>query len=285
VKLSLVIPARNEAKNIGPTLTGLAARLARERIDYEIIVVDDGSSDATVTRVRDAAAGDARIRLVENTGLHGFGRAVRKGLEAFSGDAVVICMADGSDAPDDVVRCYSVLRDEAECAFGSRFVAGARVEGYPKLKLVINRLANLLIRLLFGLRYNDVTNAFKGYRANVIRGCQPLLSPHFNLTVELPLKAIVRGYTYAVFPIQWRNRRYGVSSLHLQEMGSRYLYVVLNVWLEKLLTRDDFRRHDSPARASEPPARPQERAPAAGPAGPHPDGGPGGQGATAGRAA
>ena len=114
-----------------------------------------------------------------------------------------------------------------------------------RIKLLINRLANLFVSTLFGVPYNDVTNAFKGYRANVIRGCQPLVSPHFNLTVELPLKAIVRGYSYAVVPISWRNRRYGVSSLHIQEIGSRYLFVVLSVWLEKLLG-EDFRRRDSP---------------------------------------
>jgi dolichol-phosphate mannosyltransferase len=76
----------------------------------------------------------------------------------------------------------------------------------------------------------------------VIDGCRPLLSPHFNLTVEIPLKAIVRGYSYAVLPISWRNRKRGQSSLRIEEMGSRYLYIVLNVWLEKLLTKGDYRR-------------------------------------------
>ncbi|HEU5314648.1 MAG TPA: glycosyl transferase, partial [Chloroflexota bacterium] len=121
-----------------------------------------------------------------------------------------------------------------------------RVHDYPRFKLVINRLANLFIKLLFGLDYNDVTNAFKGYRTYVLQGCQPLLSPHFNLTVELPLKAIVRGYSYKVVPITWRSRRHGVSALHLEEQGSRYLYIVLNVWLERLLTRGDYRRVDGP---------------------------------------
>ena len=165
-------------------------------------------------------------------------------------------MADGSDAPDDLVQYFYILRDRAECAFGSRFLVQSRVEGYPRLKLVINRLANLFIRLLFGLRYNDVTNAFKGYRATVIQGCRPLLSPHFNLTVELPLKAIVRGYSYEVVPISWRQRRRGISRLRLQEMGSRYLFIVLNVWLERLLTRGDYRRPADDRFTPWPPDRP-----------------------------
>src|SRR6202007_3177364 len=119
-------------------------------------------------QVQGCCAEGPRIRLVRNTGKHGFGRAVRCGLEAFTGDAVVFVMADGSDDPEDVVKYYYTLRDKAECIFGSRFIRGGHVENYPRLKLVLNRLANLCIRLLFGLRYNDITNAFKGYRAYVI---------------------------------------------------------------------------------------------------------------------
>ena len=242
MRLSVVIPARNEAGNIGPTVDAIRERLAREGVPYEIVVVDDGSTDATMDEVRARSAADPDVRLVQNEGPHGFGYAVRCGLDAFAGDAVAIMMADGSDSPDDLVRYYYILRDQAECAFGSRFVAGGRVENYPRHKLVVNRLANFFVRLLFGVRYNDVTNAFKGYRAEVIRGCRPLIAPHFNLTVELPLKAIVRGYSHAVVPITWRQRQIGTSSLRLQEMGSRYLFIVLYVWLEKVLTRGDYRR-------------------------------------------
>lgn len=242
MKLSVVIPARNEAGNVGRTLQAVRERLAREEIDYEIVVVDDGSTDQTAAEVEDHRRIDPRIVLVRNTGDNGFGRAVRLGLETFTGDAVVVMMADGSDDPEDVVTYYWILRDEAECAFGSRFLPGSEVVDYPRFKLLVNRLANLFVRLLFGSGYNDTTNAFKGYRREVIEGCQPLMSPHFNLTVEIPLKAMVRGYTHKVVPIRWRNRKLGTSNLRLEEQGSRYMYIVLNVWLERLLTRDDYAR-------------------------------------------
>lgn len=242
--LSVVIPARNEALNIERTLHGLTGRLAAEGLDYEIVVVDDGSTDATARVVASVSDRLPAVRLIRNTGLHGFGRAVRTGIDSASGEAVVICMADDSDDPEDVVAYYYILRDEAECAFGSRFIPGAHVAAYPKVKLMVNRVANLFISALFRLPYNDVTNAFKGYRRYVLDGCRPLLSPHFNLTVEIPLKAVVRGYTFKVVPIAWRNRRAGVSSLHIEEMGSRYLYIVLNVWLERLLTGGDYKRRD-----------------------------------------
>jgi dolichol-phosphate mannosyltransferase len=240
--LSVVIPARDETGNIGPTVDDIRARLKREGIVYDIIVVDDSSRDATAEEVQGRVAADPGVRLVHNRGPHGFGYAVRRGLDSITGEAVAIVMADGSDSPDDLVRYFYIVRDRAECAFGSRFVAGSHVEHYPPVKLVVNRLANLFIRLLFGIAYNDVTNAFKAYRTSVIHGCRPLLSPHFNLTVELPLKAIVRGYSYEVVPISWRQRARGESHLAIKEMGSRYLYVILCVWLEKLLTRGDYWR-------------------------------------------
>jgi dolichol-phosphate mannosyltransferase len=169
------------------------------------------------------------------------------GLDNFTGEAVVIYMADASDAPADVVRYYHILRDEADCAFGSRFARGGGVVDYPQFKLVINRLANWVIRMMFAMKFNDTTNAFKGYRAYVIAGCRPFVSPHFNLTIEIPLKAMVRGYTYKTIPITWRNRDVGVSQLKLREQGSRYLFTLLTVWFEWLLIRGEFRRPDQEA--------------------------------------
>jgi len=244
MKLSIVIPARNEAGNVERTVILLRDYLDKVGIsDLEILVVDDGSSDDTFALVDAEHQKDARIRVIRNqTGRNGFGRAVSVGLENFTGEAVIVYMADASDAPEDVERYYYILRDEAECAFGSRFMRGSKVSNYPRFKLVINRAVNFGIKLMFGLPYNDVTNAFKGYRANVIQGCRPFVSPHFNLTIEIPLKAIVRGYTFRVIPISWRNRDIGVSSLHLKEQGSRYLYTLLTVWFEWLLIRGDHRR-------------------------------------------
>lgn len=245
MKLSLVIPARNEEGHIGSTLEGLIAGLEDGDIPaFEIIVVDDGSTDATADILRSWHERDSRVRPVTNSGRHGYGRAVRHGITAVTGDAVVITMADASDDPADVVTYYNVLRDEAECVFGSRFISGSRIIEYPRFKLIINRIVNTMIRGLFGVRCNDITNAFKGFRRSVIEGCQPLVSPHFNLTIELPLKAIVRGYSFKVVPISWRNRAIGESQLLLKEQGSRYLFTLLSVWFEWLLVRQDFRRTD-----------------------------------------
>ncbi len=197
MKLSVVVPARNEAGSIGKTIGGLVEALDAEGIDYELVVVDDASTDGTSDAVTRAAGDNPRIRCTRSHYPRGFGFAVRAGLDTFTGDAVAIVMADGSDSPGDLVHYYRVLEEGYDCAFGSRFVKGAKVREYPRFKLILNRAANVFIRMLFRHGYNDTTNAFKAYRREVIETIQPLLSNHFNLTVEMPLKAVVRGHSFA----------------------------------------------------------------------------------------
>jgi dolichol-phosphate mannosyltransferase len=176
---------------------------------------------------------------------HGFGRAVIKGIDSSRGDTIVIMMADESDDCRDVVQYWRLLNDGWECVFGSRFVKGGGVIDYPWVKRRLNRIVNFFIGAIFKIPHNDITNAFKAYRRTTVDGCRPFLSPHFNLTVELPLKAIVRGYTWTSIPITWRNRRTGVPKLKLKEMGSRYFFVVAYVWLEKYFSRGDYRKISS----------------------------------------
>jgi dolichol-phosphate mannosyltransferase len=240
MKLSVVIPAQNEEGSVEATVEGVVAALEREQIDYEVVVVDDGSEDGTAAVAEGISASNPRVRCHLSHYEKGFGMAIRAGLDVFEGDAVAIVMADTSDDPEDLVRYHRVLEEGWDCAFGSRFMPGAQVHDYPRLKLTINRLANWFIRILFRHRYNDTTNAFKAYRREVIETIQPLLSKHFNLTVEMPLKAIVRGHSYEVIPTNWTNRTSGVPKLAMKEMGSRYLFIVLYVWLEHTLSRGDY---------------------------------------------
>ena len=240
--LSIVIPAHDEEGHLEATLRALVSTLEAEQVPHEVVVVDDHSTDGTAALLARLEAELPTVRRVANRDAPGFGMAIRAGLDAYTGDAVAIVMADASDDPRDVVRYYRTLEQGYDCVFGSRFVAGARVVNYPRQKLVLNRLANWIVRVLFGFAYNDVTNAFKAYRREVIDGIRPLLSCHFNLTVELPLKAIVRGYSYAVVPTRWYGRQHGFSKLKIKEMGSRYLFIVLYVLLERWLSRGDYAR-------------------------------------------
>jgi len=240
--VSVVIPARDEEGCIAATVEHLDLELRLQNIPHEIVVVDDGSADGTWAILSDLKSRVPVLVPVRNAGLHGIGRAITLGFDNARGDAVMVMMADESDDFRDVVRYWHILNEGWDAVFGSRFIKGGGVIDYPVLKLYINRLANLFLRILFNVPLNDFTNAFKGYRRTVIEGCRPFLSPHFNITIELPLKTIVRGYSWTVTPITWRNRRAGKSKLKIKEMGSRYLFIALYCWLEKYFSRGDFNK-------------------------------------------
>jgi dolichol-phosphate mannosyltransferase len=239
--LSVVIPAHNEEGHIADTVERVVAALEEAKIRHEVLVINDNSVDRTEEIVRRLARENPAVRCVASDPPNGFGFAVRRGLAEFRGDVVAIFMADGSDGPADLVAFYRELQDGYDCVFGSRFSRGGRVVDYPILKLVLNRLGNRFIQLLFRTSCDDISNAFKMYRRTVIAGIQPLLARHFNLTVELPLKSIVRGYRYAIVPNTWINRKQGVSKFQIKEMGARYFFIVLYCFLEKSLARGDFR--------------------------------------------
>jgi len=246
MKLSVIIPAHNEEGCIESTLRALIRELRTNSIPFEILAINDNSKDETGAILERLSLEIPELRPIKNPPPNGFGFAVRQGLKHFSGDAVAIYMADASDTPEDLVRFYrEMVSCQVDCVFGSRWEKQSKVVDYPWFKLVLNRLVNHFIQILFGIRYNDVTNAFKLYSRRTIRGVEPILSPHFNLTVELPLKAIVRGFSYSVLPNSWINRKSGESKLKIKEMGSRYLFIILYCFIEKWLSRGDYRTESS----------------------------------------
>lgn len=252
--LSVVIPARNEEGCLCSTVEHLHVELRIHNIPHEIVVVDDGSTDRTWTLLQGLKDKVPPLTAVQNTGAHGFGRAILCGFDHMRGDAAVVMMADESDDCRDVVRYWQKLNEGFDCVFGSRFIKGGGTIDYPWIKMILNRLANTLLRFMFRIKLNDTTNAFKAYRKEALDGCRPLIAPHFNLTVELPLKAIVRGFSWTVIPITWRNRRTGEAKLKIKEMGSRYLFICLYIWLEKYFSMGDYRRPAPPPPAPTPPA-------------------------------
>ena len=244
MKLSIVIPTYNEEGNISETVTVLYNVMEKEKIDHEIVVVNDNSKDNTAQILKELKSSIPSLSFYTNQGPNGFGYAVRYGLEHFTGDCVAIMMADLSDDPADLVKFYSTMREQnCDCVFGNRWIRGAKVYDYPQPKKFLNRLVNNLISWSLGLKYNDLTNAFKLYKKETIYGLKPFLSPHFNLTLELPLKAIVRKYSYVCVPNSWRNRKSGESKLKIREMGSRYFFIYLYCLIEKFFSKGDFRKN------------------------------------------
>ncbi len=245
MKLSIVMPAYNEEESITETVVQIEDAFSKVNIEHEIFIVNDNSKDSTLKVLEALAAKYPSVKFETNLGPNGFGYAVRYGLERFSGDCVAIMMADLSDSPDDLIRYYNTMVEgDYDCVFGSRFMKGGKVIDYPVVKKIINRIANFIIKNTMRIKYNDTTNAFKLYKREVINGVKPILSPHFNLTIELPLKAIIRGYSYTVVPNSWTNRKYGVSKLKIKEMGSRYFFILVYCFVEKYFSRGDFHRNN-----------------------------------------
>lgn len=238
--LSLVIPAHNEEGDIEQTVRELNQALVKEGMRHEILVINDNSSDNTEEILKRLSSEITEVRYLNNSPPYGFGFAVRRGLAHFTGDAVAIVMADGSETSGDIIAFYHKLQEGYDCVFGSRFIRGGKCVNYPWFKMILNRIGNTLVRVLFWSAYNDFSNAFKMYRREVIAGIQPLLACHFNLTVEMPLKSMVRGYRYIVLPNIWINRKHGRSKFKIKEMGSRYLFIIIYCFCEKLLLHNDY---------------------------------------------
>jgi dolichol-phosphate mannosyltransferase len=238
--LSIVIPARNEAENLEKCITEISKSLVNSSINHQILVIDDGSTDDTAKVMNKLHQLFPKVENIKNNGPNGFGRAVVLGLDKFAGDAVAIMMADCSDSPKDLIKYWNTLQKGYDAVFGSRFIAGSKLYKYPFGKRILNRIVNILISYAFKIKFNDTTNAFKIYRRQVIEGCRPFISPHFNLTVEIPLKTIIRGYSWTAIPISWKNRTTGIAKLKLKEMGSRYFFIIAYLWLEKYFSRGDY---------------------------------------------
>lgn len=244
LKLSVIIPAYNEERSIAETVQTLYNVMQKYKISHEIVVINDNSKDNTLHVLHGLKTSVPTLMYYTNEGPNGFGYALRYGLERFTGDCVGIMMADLSDSPLDLVRFYHrMIEDDVDCVFGSRFIKGGKLHDYPFHKLIINRIANNIIRLVIGTKYNDTTNAFKLYKRETIEGIKPFLAPHFNITIELALKCIVRGYSYTIIPNSWHNRKAGVSNLKIREMGSRYFFILMYCFIEKFFSKGDYKKN------------------------------------------
>mgnify|MGYP001390065805 CR=1 FL=1 len=245
MKLSVIIPAKNEEGNVEDTIKEINSILLKNNIQHEIIVINDNSTDSTIKILKFLKNNIQELRIIDNTGKPGYGLTVRLGLENYSGEIIAIMMADGSDSPNDLIKFYFKSLKNSTCVFGSRFSNGGTTQNYPKLKYILNRIFNNVVRMIFQIKYNDITNAFKVYTKEAIEGSKPFLSNHFNLTLEMPLKIIIRGFNYEIVPNSWKNRKTGFSKMKIKEMGSRYLFILFYCLIEKLLTKNDYKKTDN----------------------------------------
>ena len=232
--LSVVIPAYNEEKIIGRTLPILSDTLNTSGIDFEIIVVNDYSTDKTAEIVLSVKAKEARVFLIDNKYEKGYGSTCISGIENANGDCIAFFMADLSDSPGDLIKFHTKLKSSVcDMVFGNRWSGNSRVVGYPFFKWVTNRLANHLISFIFGLKYYDITNGFKLYKKNVIQSLQPFKAKQFNFALELPLRAVMAGYKFEVVENSWENHLPEKSNFRLLNMSGKYLRTLIDCIKQK----------------------------------------------------
>jgi len=240
--VNILIPVKNEDKQIGITLEHLNNSLQDLNKVFFITLIDDHSNDNTWSLINELKSKYKNIKIYKNEYEPGFGNAIRFGIEKNDCDALIIFMGDCSDDPQDIKNYVHYLDQGFDCVFGSRFIKGSKVTKYPLVKLILNRIANNFIKLLFLTKYNDVTNAFKAYKKELLTEFTPIVSKHFNINAELSLKAISRNYKIKIIPISWVNRKNNISKFLLQEMHNRYIFTIIYVWIEKLLLQKDLKK-------------------------------------------
>jgi len=227
---TVLIPCYNEEDVIAHTVGVLTEAFSKENLSYEILCVNNASTDSTEAVLAEIAQKHMQVRYVNTPKLPGYGVAVRWGLEHYAGKAVVIVMADGSESPEDILRFFRKIEEGYDCAFGSRFSGSGAVEGYPPFKLFINRLGNKLISWITGSRYDDFTNGFKCYKREVIDAIQPLFGEKFNLTIEMSIGATYAKPRIAVIDNSWRDRSLGTSKFDVIGQSKLYLVTLAYCW-------------------------------------------------------
>ncbi|MHA1684443.1 MAG: glycosyltransferase family 2 protein [Promethearchaeota archaeon] len=222
MKFSIVIPAFNEEQSLRFCLMRIKRALVGD--DFEIIVVNDGSTDGMVDSISSLVDGELVTLVNRPVGDNGFGKAIRAGLNAASGDYVVIVMADSSEDPADIKKMIRVASwKQYDMIVGTRFDKKSKVIGYPALKLVANRLFNYLAAVVLRIPFRDLSNAFKMYKKSIIDQME-ITSEGFDITIELPIKAaLLARDKIGVISNKWYGRNRGSPKWKLFKDGILYL--------------------------------------------------------------
>ena len=231
--LSIIVPVRDESNTIEDIFNYFNNNL--EKVDYEVLFINDFSNDDTLVKINAIIKDKKNFRVIDNT-KKGLGGAINLGIKKSLGENIAIMMADQSDDINDLIKYNNLMNEENyDAILGSRFTKMSKVRDYPLQKLILNRIFNFFVSLIFLNRYNDYTNAFKIYKKTTLMEIMPLISESFNIFLEIPLKVISRNYNYKIISINWMGRKKGESKFKIKELGSKYLFTLIYCFIEKSL--------------------------------------------------
>ena len=231
--LSIIVPVRNESENLKSVFDYFNDNL--KQIDFEVLIINDFSADDTLEKAKSLIANYKNFVVFDNL-KKGLGGAINQGILKANGKYIAIMMADQSDDINDLLKYYELMKtDKYDAVLGSRFLKDSKINDYPIQKLILNRIFNLFVSLIFWNKYNDYTNAFKIYSKKALTDIMPLISESFNVFLEIPLKIISRNYQYTIIPINWMGRKKGESKFKIKELRSKYLFTLIYCFIEKNL--------------------------------------------------
>ena len=231
--LSIIVPVRDESNTIKDIFNYFNDNL--EKVDYEVLFINDFSNDDTLAKINTIIKDKKNFRVIDNT-KKGLGGAINLGIKKSLGENIAIMMADQSDDINDLIKYNNLMSEENyDAILGSRFTKMSKVRDYPLQKLILNRIFNFFVSLIFLNRYNDYTNAFKIYKKTTLMEIMPLISESFNIFLEIPLKVISRNYNYKIISINWMGRKKGEAKFKIKELGSKYLFTLIFCFIEKSL--------------------------------------------------
>jgi glycosyltransferase involved in cell wall biosynthesis len=204
--LSLVIPAYNEQARLPYTLAQIETYVCREALDCEVIVVDNGSRDATSAVVQQASLRFSALRLLRTDG-RGKGRAVRTGVLAAEGAVVFFADADLSWEVQDLSRFLALIDERTPIVIGSREGTGARRVGEPIYRHLMGRVFNRVVQALAVPGIEDSQCGFKAFRADAARAVfSRQRIDGFGFDVEVLYLARRLGFELRVVPLHWEHK-------------------------------------------------------------------------------
>ena len=231
--LSIIVPVRNESDNLEDLFNYFSNNL--KNINYEVLIINDFSVDDTLDYAKKLSIQKSQFKVFDNS-RKGLGGAINLGIKKSLGKSVAIMMADQSDDINDLIKYNDLMNSNSyDAILGSRFLKDSKVIDYPFQKLILNRIFNFIVSLIFWNKYKDYTNAFKIYKKEVLLEIMPLISESFNIFLEIPLKIISRKYNYKIITINWTGRKKGDSKFKIKELGSKYLFTLIYCFIEKNL--------------------------------------------------
>jgi len=221
MNISIVVPAHNESPNLPSLVETLDNLRKKQKWDCELVIVNDNSFDATQEIAEKLAKKYGKIKVVNRKGNQGMGNSLKEGTQKASGKIIFWTMADNSDDSATFPKMLDKINNGYDLVFGSRFIKGGSPGDITPYKAWLSRTYTIMTKLLFGIKVNDVTNAFRCFRKSIFAPLN-IQSSEFAISPEFAIKAHKAGLKLGEVPTLYTNRVAGKPTFKIMRMGVKY---------------------------------------------------------------